>query len=222
LPAIGLRPDPERAIEYLRYGATFFNEPDAQFELARILLADETQRQTGLHFLQKLSRENHAPAQATFAGLLAKGQYVKPDPAQALGLVRMAVEGAAPSDRIWIEDIYQQIYCSAGPDVREKSKGFMASWRRMFAQPRSTVELPMALGRRPDAGPTRVCSNGERLDLPRAADASPAVAAAPPASGVPAISQGFMPSGVREPAGQPGAFGLSPIAPAIMGRPQAR
>ena len=44
LPEIALKPDEQRAVEYLRHAATFFNEPDAQFELAKMLI--RIQRQT--------------------------------------------------------------------------------------------------------------------------------------------------------------------------------
>lgn len=218
LPAIGLTPDAERAIEYLRHAATFFNEPDAQFELAKLLLRDSSQRATGLHFLQKLVRENHAGAQATFAEMLARGRYVKQDQAQALGLIRLAVENAAPSDRIWIDDIYQQLFCGSSAEAREKSNGLVAAWRKLFTQPRSTVEQPMALGRRPDGTPTRVCSNGERLEIPQNGPLSPMVATSPTP---PPLAHGLVPSGVRDAAGSP-AFGLMPATPSASPRPGSR
>jgi uncharacterized protein len=183
LPEISLKPDEQRAVEYLRHAATFFNEPDAQFELAKMFIPSDTDRPTGLHYLQKLSKEGHAGAQAVLADLMARGKYLKQDHAQALGLIKMAVENATPSDRIWVEDIYQNIFCSSPKDAREKSKGLVATWRKMFAAPRAIVEQPMGLGKRGDGTPTRVCSNGERLDLPQQQSATPTSAAtiAPPA-----------------------------------------
>ncbi len=190
LPEIALKPDEQRAVEYLRHAATFFNEPDAQFELAKMFIPIDQDRPTGLHYLQKLSKESHPGAQAVFADLMARGKYVKQDHAQALGLIKMAVENATPSDRIWIEDIYQNIFCSSPKDAREKSKGLVATWRKMFAAPRPSVEQPMGLGRRGDVSATRVCSNGERLDLPQhAATGTPSAAVVAPAAGVTSASQ---------------------------------
>ncbi len=187
VPEIALKPDEQRAVEYLRHAATFFNEPDAQFELAKSFIADEQQRQTGMHYLQKLAQESHSGAQAVLADLLARGKYIKQDQTRAFGLIKIAVEHASSSDRIWIEDIYQNIFCGSSKDVREKSKGLVATWRKMFAQPRSNVEQPMGLGRRGDGAPTRICSNGERLDLDQA------TAATSPTSGV-AIAPSANPS----------------------------
>jgi uncharacterized protein len=208
LTEIVLKPDPERAVEYLRHAATFFNEPDAQFELARIFITDDAQRQLGLHYLQKLSKEGHPGAQAVFADLMARGRHVKQDHTQALSLIKMAAENASPAERIWIEDIYQQIYCGSTKDVREKSKGLVATWRKLFAQPRQSVEQPMGLGRRGDATLARVCSNGERLDLPRDAGALQSGVTGVTAATAPAAATGLSGSAASTIAGP--ALGLIP------------
>ncbi len=190
LAEIALKPDEQLAVEYLRHAATFFNEPDAQFELAKMLIPNDADRPAGLHYLQKLSKESHAGAQAVFADLMARGKYVKQDHAQALGLIKMATENATPSDRIWIEDIYQNIFCSSPKDAREKSKGLVANWRKVFSAPRASIEQPMGPGRRGDGAPTRVCSNGERLDLPQQhTGAPPSAATVAPLQGVTSASQ---------------------------------
>ena len=198
LPEIALKPDEQRAIEYLRHAATFFNEPDAQFELAKILIGSEADRPTGLHYLQKLAKEGHAGAQAVLADLLSRGRHMKQDQTQALGLIKVAVENASPSDRIWIEDIYQQIYCGSPKDAREKSKGLVATWRKMFAQPRPSVEQPMGLGKR-DLAPTRVCSNGERLDLPQVGTPQGGVAVVPGSGSAAQPALGLVPSATQRP-----------------------
>src|SRR5215813_9727043 len=57
---IGLRPDPERAVDYLHHAATFFGDKDAQFELAKVYLgghatAEDVKR--GMHYLSVLTEE---------------------------------------------------------------------------------------------------------------------------------------------------------------------
>lgn len=196
LPEIALKPNPELGFEWLRHAATFFNEPDAQFEVAREDIRSDAQRKTGLHFLQKLVKEGHPGAQAVMSELLSRGRYVTANPGEALALVTMAVENASPSDRIWIEDIYQQIYCASPADVRERATAVSMSWRRSFARPRSPIEQPMALGRRDDMTAARVCSNGERLDLARPAS-TPTSANGLPVT--PPTALGIMPSGMAVP-----------------------
>jgi hypothetical protein len=196
VPEVALKPNPELGFEWLRHAATFFNEPDAQFEVAREDIRSDAQRKTGLHFLQKLVKEGHPGAQAVMAELLSKGRYVTANPGEALALVTMAVENAAPSDRIWIEDIYQQIYCASPREVRERATAVSLTWRRSFARPRSPIVQPMALARRDDMSAARVCSNGERLDIARPAS-TPTSANGGPV--MPPSALGIVPSGMAMP-----------------------
>lgn len=197
VPEIALKPNPELGFEWLRHAATFFNEPDAQFEVAREDIRSDAQRKTGLHFLQKLVKEGHPGAQAVMAELLSRGRHVTANPGEALALVTMAVENASPSDRIWIEDIYQQIYCASPPEVRERATAVSTNWRRSFARPRSPIEQPLALVRRDDMTAARVCSNGERLEFARPAASTPASAGA--VTMTPPSALGIMPSGMAAP-----------------------
>jgi exopolysaccharide production negative regulator len=187
LPDIGLRPDPQRAVDYLHHAATFFGDKDAQFELAKIYLngtgsADDAKR--GMHYLSVLTEEGHPGAQAFLADLFWRGVHVKKDERRALALITMAVENAPPPERIWIEDIYQNIFCATSQKTRKQADGIAAIWRKMFA---GTPEAPpkMALGAG-DLQPRRVCENGELLDLqntPLVTGQDPQVATNPPAPG---------------------------------------
>lgn len=195
LPEIALKPDLDRAVEYLRHAATMFNEIDAQFELSKIQIGgDEQERKQGLHFLQKLARESHPGAQAVFADLLFRGKYVKQDKAQAFAMIQMAIENASPSDRIWIEDIYQNVFCGSASDVRVQSQGYVANWRKTFARPRPMVESPTTGPQRRAelATPSRACSNGEPLDL-NAAHMVP-LASQQQLPTTPGISSSFLPA----------------------------
>ena len=187
LPEIGLPPDPQRAVDYLHHAATFFGDKDAQFELAKIYLngtgtPDDAKR--GMHYLSVLTEEGHPGAQAFLADLFWRGVHVKKDERRALALITMAVENAPSHERIWIEDIYQNIFCATSQKTRKQADGIAAIWRKMFA---STPERPpqMALGAG-ELQPRRACENGELLDLqttPLVAGKDPQVATHPPAAG---------------------------------------
>ncbi len=131
LPEIGLKPDPERAVFYLKNASTTFNDEDAQYELAKLQLKGEgieTNVPLGRHWLSILSQNGHAGAQAFFADLLWRGKHVEQDPARALALISIAVENAPPQERLWIEDIYQNIYCGSGEGIRKQATGLVAQW----------------------------------------------------------------------------------------------
>ena len=104
-------------MEYLREAAQFFRDEDAQFELAKLYLRGdgiESDVPYAKHWLSVLSQKGHAGAQAFLADLLWRGKYMKADPVRALALISVAVANAPPYERVWIEDIYQNIYCGAG------------------------------------------------------------------------------------------------------------
>ena len=66
LPEIGLKADPERAAEYLRHASVVFDDEDAQFELAKLLLKGdgvETDEAMAKHWLSVLSQKGHAGSQ---------------------------------------------------------------------------------------------------------------------------------------------------------------
>ena len=82
--------------------------------------------ENGRHWLSRLSRSGHPGAQAFLADLLWRGKFVQKDQAAALNLIDVAVSNASPSERVWIEDIYQKIFCNAGEGVRLQATGRVA------------------------------------------------------------------------------------------------
>ena len=163
IPENGLQPDPARAAEFLQVAATFFRDPDAQFELAKMYLKGEgvvENHRKALGWLTALTQDGHVGAMAFFADLLWRGKVVKKDEVQALTLIKFAVANAPAHERIWIEDIYQSIYCGASSGVRSQSEGQVAPYRRNFTarpQPGDDDRLGQ--------GPKRTCDNGEPLPL---------------------------------------------------------
>lgn len=182
VPALGLKPDPREAVELLFHAATYFGDLDAQFQLAKMYLTGdgvEGNESYGLHWLSSLARKNHAGAQAFLAELLWRGKFVRRDARQALVWSTLSLEAAGDQDRIWIEEIYQTIYCGAAPGVREKAGQLVADWRKRA--PATTGSVPDHVedmertvspdragrgrqgggGSNASAGMVRTCANGE-------------------------------------------------------------
>jgi len=170
---IGLKPDVERAAEYLRYAATFFNDEEAQFQLAKLYLKGEgvpENTRRAMHWLSVLTQQGHAGAQAFLADILWRGKLIKPDPLKAFALISVAVENAPPSERVWIEDIYQTIFCGASEGTRRQAAGMVADWRQRYGR---TVDKTDQSGvDRSQPRNVRKCSNGERI--PSLAEPQPA------------------------------------------------
>lgn len=196
LKEIGLKPDPEQAVIYLQNASTTFADEDAQFELAKLKLSGdgiEEDEATARHWLADLSERGHAGAQAFLADLLWRGKYLKADRPAALALIAIAVENAPVYDRLWIEDIYQNIYCGSGEGIRKQATGIVAAWGNRFGRKPEAREAS-GIGLLA-AEPQRSCQNGEIVSPIKAgaetpAIATPALRTAPADSEVP--SQGFM------------------------------
>jgi len=162
LPEANLKPNPKIAMEYLREAAQFFRDEDAQFELAKLYLRGEgieSDVPYAKHWLSVLSQKGHVGAQAFLADLLWRGKYMPADPVRALALISVAVANAPPYERVWIDDIYQNIYCGAGHGIRKQATGIVADWRTRYGR-KPEARDDTGLGAL-NVAATRTCGNGE-------------------------------------------------------------
>ncbi len=162
LPEVNLKTNPKIAMEYLREAAQFFRDEDAQFELAKLYLHGdgiESDVPYAKHWLSVLSQKGHPGAQAFLADLLWRGKYMKADPVRALALISVAVANSPPYERVWIEDIYQNIFCGAAQGIRKQATGIVADWRTRYGRKPDTRD-DTGLGLL-NVQATRTCGNGE-------------------------------------------------------------
>jgi TPR repeat protein len=197
LPAAGVQPNAMLAAEYLREAAQFFRDEDAQFELAKLYLRGEgtdSDRNYAKHWLSVLSQRGHAGAQAFLADLLWRGKFMPADPVRAFALISVAVTNAPPYERVWIEDIYQNIYCGSAQGIRKQATGLVADWRTRYGR-KQEMRDRSGLGML-TAQVNRTCENGEAvpLDVGATASADPqpttAAPAAPAAPAEPFLNKG--------------------------------
>jgi hypothetical protein len=118
----------------------------------------------GRHWLSVLSQNGHAGAQAFFADLLWRGKHVEPDPPRALALIAVAVDNAQPQDAMWIEDIYQNIFCGAAEGTRKQATGIVAQWGNRYGR-KPTASYDRSGLPQLTAAPVRTCRNGEPVDM---------------------------------------------------------
>jgi tetratricopeptide (TPR) repeat protein len=190
---IRLAPDPERAAEYLKHAATFFNDEDAQFELAKLYLSGEgiaPDAAQALHYLSVLTTERkHPGAQAFLADLYWRGGPVKRDPLTALALIAVAVENAPESERVWIDDIYQNIFCGASEAVRHQAENKVIEWRvkyRRVAGKSDRAAMEASRGARTCADDQPVMPVERRMTSPIEGVTAAAAVPAPERQAIPA------------------------------------
>ncbi len=194
LPQIALKADVERANDLLQDAASIFNDKDAQFELAKVQLTPDATPddiRLGVHYLSVLTNHGHPGAQAYLADLYWRGRFVPRDERRALALGKLALRNAPQQDRVWIEDIYQNIFCGASQGVRKQADGTVAAWNKVFPRPSAAAEELAAVKVPPTE---RYCKSGEQVDIveeasglqtiaPIQASPAPPLTATRPASG---------------------------------------
>lgn len=164
IPEIGLKPDVDRAAEYLHHAALFFGDEDAQFELVKMKLKGEGVPEdiaSAKHWLAVLTQRGHAGAQAFLADLYWRGKFMAQDKIRAFALITVAVEHAPPRERIWIEDVYQNIFCGAGEGIRKQATGMVAEWRTRYGR-KAEDSRPVGLDPLYPLA-VRTCQNGDKV-----------------------------------------------------------
>jgi hypothetical protein len=182
LPAMPLAANTAQAIKDLDYASKYFDDMDAQLELVKIWLKDESDPgnfRRARDLLLRLAREKgHPGAQATLAEMFFSGQTkLGRRPPLALGFATLAVEGAGEDDRLWIDALYHQIYCETAPPVRKRAGAIANRYRKdvRIVEAIREARRKTAIGRITEAGDaeawgrslTWVCDNGEVVVWPK-------------------------------------------------------
>lgn len=169
VPEAGVDADTELAARYFAHAATYFNDADAQFEMSKLYLSGSgvpRDPRRAIYWLNTLSERGHPGAQAFLADQIWRGKNTPRDPNRALALITLALESADPGERIWMEDIYQNIYCGASKGVRHQADGLVADWRQKFGRPALRPSTGPSRGADLIAKPVRDCDNGEIVPGP--------------------------------------------------------
>jgi TPR repeat protein len=127
IPNSDVRADPSRARELFSYAASYFGDPDAQYELARLYLDGvgcPRDPRLAARWLGLAANKRQYQAQAVLGHLLFKGESV---PRQAaLGLMWLTL--ARESDVPWITELYTAAFKQATEDERALALVFLERW----------------------------------------------------------------------------------------------
>jgi TPR repeat protein len=113
IPGSPVKASSSLAQDYYMRAATYYRNPEAQFEMGNIFLRGEgvkaSLRQAGRWF-QLAAEKGHAGAQATLGHLLFQsGKVVK-----GLAMMTAALEVAPPVDQAWIRGMQEEAFSLAG------------------------------------------------------------------------------------------------------------
>ncbi len=102
--------NPAYAFDLLHHAASYFGDPIAQFELAKLLISGDgvtKNPHVAAQWLLRATRKGYAPAQALLGQMLWRGDGVKRVPGEGLGLLAIARRNAAPADKAWVSKMFE-------------------------------------------------------------------------------------------------------------------
>ncbi len=118
VPEANIPANPAYAFDLLHHAASYFGDPTAQFELAKLLIDGNgiaKNPHVGAQWLLRASRKGYAPAQALLGEMLWRGNGLKRVPGEGLGLLAIARRNASPADKPWVSRMFETARAEALP-----------------------------------------------------------------------------------------------------------
>jgi exopolysaccharide production negative regulator len=132
IPDSAVKADPTVAHELFYYAASYFQDPEAQYNLGRLYvygigIAKDTKQAVG--WLGLAANKNHRGAQALLGSMLFKGQGVQRQAAKGLAWLTIAKDGLAKEgpgpDDAWIAETYKSAFAQATQDEQAMAYRFL-------------------------------------------------------------------------------------------------
>lgn len=123
-------PNPTVAYQMFRYAASYFADPEAQYNLGRLYLSGKGVPKDSIQaarWLRLAANKGDHRAQALLGGLLFKGQELSRQAALGLFWLIVAKDSAGP-DENWITDTYGNAFAQATDEERALAYKYLENW----------------------------------------------------------------------------------------------
>ena len=130
IPNSQVGPDKTRALEMYWYAASYFADPDAQYNLGRLYLdrsAGARDPRQAAKWLGLAAKKGQTQAQALLGTMLFRGDGVSRQPALGLFWLTLAKDGAPPHEN-WIDETYASAFAQATDDERAMAYNYLENW----------------------------------------------------------------------------------------------
>jgi uncharacterized protein len=128
IPQTYVKPNSDRAREMFQYAATYFGDPDAQYNLARMHMdgvgGSKDPRQA-MRWLNLAAEKGHVQAQALLGQMLFTGQGGVRQRARGLMWLTIARDAAVPDRDGWVLDLYNKAFAEAADTDRQAALAFL-------------------------------------------------------------------------------------------------
>jgi hypothetical protein len=130
IPNSAIKSDPDRAREMYWYAASYFADPDAQYNLGRLYLdrnAGARDPRQAAKWLGLAARKGQYQAQALLGEMLFKGDDLARQAALGLFWLTLAKDGARV-DETWIAEKYSSAFAQATDSERTLAYKYLENW----------------------------------------------------------------------------------------------
>lgn len=127
VPNSPIKADPERAREMFHYAASYFADPDAQYNLGRLYLSGRgtvKDPKQAARWFGLAANKGHHEAQALLGSILFKGEAVPRQAALGLMWLTLASDSAGAPEK-WIRDLHDAAFKQASDDERQLALLFL-------------------------------------------------------------------------------------------------
>jgi uncharacterized protein len=127
IPNTAVKADLNRAREMFSYAASYFGDPDAQYQLARIYLdgvGTSRDPKQAARWLGLAANKGQYQAQAQLGHMLFKGEFVPRQAARGLMWLTLARDSAGAAET-WIAELYDAAVKQAGEDERTMARIYL-------------------------------------------------------------------------------------------------
>jgi len=137
IPNSEVKADPVVAHGMFRHAASYFGDPDAQYQVGRMYLRGQGIKKDGLQaarWLRLAADRGHRNAQALLGTILFKGSDVARQAAMGLFWLTVAKDAVAKegsgADDKWITETYASAFAQATEDERAVAFNYLDNWLR--------------------------------------------------------------------------------------------
>lgn len=123
LPGAGIKADANRSVALVLHAASYFGDPDAQYQVGQMYLSKDSSEYNVLQAARWLSlaaRKGHLAAQATLGDLLFNGNGIQAQPIEGLMWLNVAHDHAMGTpEQDWVDGLLSKAMSVATPEERE-------------------------------------------------------------------------------------------------------
>jgi len=130
IPKTSVKRDPTRAREMFSYAASYFSDPDAQYNLGRLYLegvgGSQDSKQAS-RWLYASAQKGQVHGQALLGTVLFAGEVVPRQAAWGLMWLTLAKD-SAPADHAWVKKQYDSAYSQATDEEKALALIYLQRW----------------------------------------------------------------------------------------------